>query len=142
MDKITINNVPNQNAIEWCSEYQNYKQKVNDRFNELNSKLSLLDKEKTDIEHAIELLSLNAIDLSKLMKKLKQILRDRRDVKNELDVLDLIRIKLKGHNISVNTNKIYSMRTTEEMFILNDAIEKHVNKWIKNQREGIKNEDN
>ena len=31
---------------------------------------------------------------------------------------------------------------TEEMFILNDVTEKYVNKWIKNQREGIKNEDN
>lgn len=63
----------------------------NKRFNELNKKLSIMDRKKSDIEHYIELKNLDASSGFGIYKKLQQILLERRAIKDEIDCLSQIR---------------------------------------------------
>lgn len=57
---------------------------------ELNSALSKIDREKSDILHYIEFYPLNACQGYKMAKMLKDCLIERRKVKNEAEELDRI----------------------------------------------------
>ena len=61
------------------------------RYQELFKQLSLIDKEKTDLEHYIEFNKLNASEGWKAFKSLQNVLRQRREIKNEIEAIDRIR---------------------------------------------------
>lgn len=50
----------------------------------LNARVGTLDKQVNDHYHVIELLDLSASELSKVMKSLKSLLRERREVKEQV----------------------------------------------------------
>ena len=56
----------------------------------LNEKLSELDKKIVDIEHYLEFYTFNASDGYKLAKRLKDILIERREIKNQIKIIEIL----------------------------------------------------
>lgn len=65
-------------------------QEIVRRKRELNSQLSRVDKEISDIRHYIEFYPLNACRGYEMAKMLKDCLIERREIKNEAEALDRI----------------------------------------------------
>ena len=78
----------------------------------LNEELSNLDKEISDVLHYIEFYKFNAAEGSKLAKLLKTITEKRRDVKNELKLINII----KTHTL----NMVGDGKTTTAIKALDD----------------------
>lgn len=74
-------------GVEWVLEYNNFLDKVNKRKSELEKLQSEYDLKKEDILHYIEMKKCDAIISAKLMKKLKEVMEQRRIVKEELQSL-------------------------------------------------------
>ena len=94
------------------------------RFEELVEHLSDVDKEITDIEHYIEFGKFNCYQGWLCFKMLKNLLQQRRHIKNELQVLSRIK-ECKLQNGSLNSllqnikdikNKVYTPRKFPELF--------------------------
>ena len=62
-------------------------QDINKRVSELSNELSIYDTKQDEILHYIEIHNLDAIKSCKIIKKLKEVRDERRQVKNELDVI-------------------------------------------------------
>lgn len=73
------------------NEMANLFENMDKRYQELLKKLSLIDREKTDLEHYIEFNKLNASEGWKVFKSLQNVLRQRREIKNETEAIDRIR---------------------------------------------------
>ena len=58
--------------------------KIKIQRSELNSHMSSLDKQINDHYHVIELLELNAAELSKITKSLRHLLKKRREAKEQV----------------------------------------------------------
>lgn len=94
------------------------------RYQELFKQLSLIDKEKTDLEHYIEFNKLNASEGWKAFKSLQNILLQRREIKNEIEAIN----KIRGQGISITGlkkvseglaqihNKKYTPRVCTQLF--------------------------
>lgn len=67
------------------------------RRKELNSELSRIDKEISDIRHYIEFYPLSASKGYKMAKMFKDCLVNRREIKNEQEILDRICAMNVGH---------------------------------------------
>lgn len=96
---------------------------IKDRNDELNEKLSNIDKEIVDIQHYIEFGNFNAYQGWVCFKILQNMLRQRRNYKNELEVLRLINdsgICSTASNLSVkisnSKNKNYTARMLDDLF--------------------------
>ena len=105
---------------------------------ELGENLSLVDKKRSDVEHFMEISQdKNASEGYALYKMLREILRERREIKNEIDELDILIkwIREKGiaenhnlgktiteveskiaHNSSEESAKSYRVRVLTEVF--------------------------
>lgn len=79
---------------------------------ELLDKLSFLDCETSDILHMLENGGINAVEISKITKKLSNIRRERRKIKNQIAQIDSISnaVKRAGNPSSV-TAETYELRT-------------------------------
>lgn len=94
------------------------------RKSQLTLELSTADKKKSDIEHYIELYPLSASQGYKASKMLKDCLEERRNIKDELQMIDnAFRMNIgymsKGNarNVLVNTeDKQYKPRVLKELF--------------------------
>lgn len=114
------------NVEDWCEKINEIVGAVNgikNRNNELNDKLSNVDKEIVDIEHYIEFGNFNAYQGWVCFKILQNMLRQRRNYKNELEVLKLIKDSGLGSTasnlstkISESQNKSYSARVFADLF--------------------------
>ncbi len=62
-------------------------QNTDKRLNELNTEQSVIDTKQDEILHYIENHSLNASQSCKIIKELKNIRYERRQIKNEIDVI-------------------------------------------------------
>lgn len=97
---------------------------VKERKKELNSELSRIDKEISDIRHYIEFYPLSASNGYKMAKTLKDHLIKRRGIKNELDVMNRIQMMSvgqvgsgKGRDIIDKVlDKRYTPRVLNELF--------------------------
>ena len=78
------------NSNEIFADLEKLTQEVKLRKLELNSALSKIDKEISDIRHYIEFYPLNACQGYKMAKMLKDCLVERRAVKDEAETLDRI----------------------------------------------------
>lgn len=86
-------------ALEYTNELFNIADTIKEEWTNLHNKLSLTDKKISDIEHYIELsLPLNASQGYNLYKMLKEILCERRNIKNQIDEL------MKIYNLISNVN--------------------------------------
>lgn len=79
-----------QKWINKISDLNGLAKELVDRKNELNQSLSEVDKEIQDCLHYIEFTKLNAAQGYKIYKLLKDRQVNRRSIKNELQVLDII----------------------------------------------------
>lgn len=94
------------------------------RKDELNERLSEIDKKKIDIEHYIEFGRFNAYQGFMCFKMLQNVLQQRRKYKNELEVINLIKncrfdresIVSLSKTVSEIRNKKYSPRILPELF--------------------------
>lgn len=99
-------------------------QESEDRRAELSDKLSNIDKEITDIEHYVELNNLNAYQGFLAYKMLQNRLRERRKIKDEIQVLsqlgsckiDAAMMKDVQEAIKQMENKTYTPRVLTELF--------------------------
>ena len=97
---------------------------IKDRKRELNSELSKVDKEISDIRHYIEFYPLSASKGYEMAKMLKDRLVKRREIKNELDVMNKIQVMSvvqissgKGREIIDKAlDKHYTPRVLSEIF--------------------------
>lgn len=97
---------------------------IKERRTELNHRLSMVDKEICDIRHYIEFYTFNASKGYKLCKMLKDKLIERREIKDELEVINRISLMPvgticngKGKGIIENLqDKQYTPRVLSELF--------------------------
>lgn len=99
-------------------------EEIKDRRSELYTEQSKADKEISDLYHYIEFYSFNASQGYKLAKMLKDRLAKRREVKNELEIINRISLMPvgticngKGKDIIENLqDKQYTPRVLSELF--------------------------
>lgn len=97
---------------------------IRQRRKELNSELSRIDKEISDIRHYIEFYPLSASKGYKMAKMLKDCLVDRREIKNEQEVLNRICMMNVGHigngkgrdDLDKLLDKHYTPRVLSDLF--------------------------
>ena len=70
--------------------------------NELNKRLSELDLEKSDILHYIELEKFNAVKGNKVLNRLREVLEQRRNVKNELTKIQQVHSRVSTYKVVLN----------------------------------------
>lgn len=85
--------------IEETVEFLNNTESI---FKNLESKLSMIDKEQEDLLHELELSNLSGVKMVQLAAKLKQVRKERREIKQEYTTLMLIKNFMKEKN---NINK-------------------------------------
>lgn len=81
------------NLDQFQKDFDNLSQQFRDIKNNkewLNKKLSELDKKITDVEHYLEFYTFNASDGYKLAKGLKDILIERREIKNQMKIIEIL----------------------------------------------------
>ena len=71
-------------------------QKIYAEIQRLGKKHGELEKKKCDIEHYIENYSLNAAEGYRMAKMLQDILRERRDIKNDIQRLNQLKMETVG----------------------------------------------
>lgn len=98
---------------------------ANNRKEELNNELSLVDKELCDILHYIEFCNLNAAQGWKASKMIKERRIKRRSIKNELNVIDIILGKRISETMVDEINKtVHGMdKRTYEPRVLNELFD-------------------
>lgn len=70
---------------------------IRERKKQLGAELSKVDKEITDIKHYIEFYPLSASKGYQMAKLLKDCLIKRREIKNEIEILEKIQVMNVGH---------------------------------------------
>lgn len=66
-------------------------QDIDKRLEKLNNELSIADIKQQEILHYIENHNLNAVDSCKIIKLLKTVREERREIKNEQDVIQSLK---------------------------------------------------
>jgi hypothetical protein len=97
---------------------------VDERFDELSSKLSVVDKKIVDIEHFIEFGKFNCYQGWICFKILQNLLQQRRQYKNEMEVIGKIRgCKIESKEVDILKASIeqikfkkYTPRAFKELF--------------------------
>lgn len=101
-------------------EFNQYLDTIRKRHAELNKELSEYDLEQEDILHFLELETYDAVTMVKVSKRLKEIRQKRREIKNELSMIQAIHARIGNNNLKYTTPNTYSFRTD----ILNDLVKK------------------
>lgn len=94
------------------------------RKRELSTELSKVDKEITDIRHYIEFYPLSASKGYQMAKLMKDCLIKRREIKDEIELLERIQVMTVGHigngkgrdDLCKLTEKHYQPRVLKELF--------------------------
>ena len=124
---LCFRNITDDNINEWLQKINTIMDVMSGsdaRQQELNSKLSEVDKEIVDVEHYIEFGKFNAYQGFMCFKMLQNLLKQRRKYKNEIQVLNLIRqcrfdknsLTALAQTISDIQNKCYTPRAFPELF--------------------------
>lgn len=106
------------------NELESTGRKIRERRHELVTELSNVDKEITDIEHYIEFYSLSASRGYKVSKMLKDCFQRRREIKDEIEMLNRISVMNVGHiangkgrdDLEKIKHKQYTPRVLSELF--------------------------
>ena len=124
---ICFRNILDDNIEEWLSKINTIMDVMSGsdaRQQELNGKLSEIDKEIVDVEHYIEFGKFNAYQGWMCFKMLQNLLKQRRKYKNEMQVLNLIKqcrfdrnsLTALAQTNSDIQNKCYTPRAFPELF--------------------------
>lgn len=106
------------------NELESIGEKIRKHRHELVAELSNVDKEITDIEHYIEFYSLSASRGYKTSKMLKDCLQRRREIKDEIELINRISVMSVGHiangkgrnDLEKIKHKQYTPRVLSELF--------------------------
>jgi sulfur relay (sulfurtransferase) DsrC/TusE family protein len=79
---------------------------INKEHKELLEDIEQMQLEQEDLLHEIELSNLNASEIAKVMKRLKELRKNRRIFKNDLEVLNLVKNFTDKYNNKFITNEI------------------------------------
>lgn len=116
-----------KNIEEWITklrELNGLAYEVNERKKQLVSELKMVEERQQDILHYIEFCSLNACQGYKIYKQLKDVRRERRQIKNELEVVQFILDKKITDTVSQEATDLianiqkrqYEPRVLKELF--------------------------
>ncbi len=86
-------------ALELTEELFDITESIEREWKDLNNRLSIADQKRTDIEHFIENNNLNAAQGYNIYKLLKEVLEERRKIKNQINELRII------YNFTINIQK-------------------------------------
>ena len=125
--ELCFRNIEDDNISDWLDKINKIRDVLSGsdvRQTELSEKLSGIDKEIVDIEHYIEFGKFNAYQGWMCFKMLQNLLKQRRKIKNEQQVLNLIKqCKISGDSIAALAqvisdiqNKCYTPRAFPELF--------------------------
>ena len=111
-------------SVEIFKNLETVSKELKERKQQLTAALSLADRKRTDIEHYIEFYPLSASQGYKAAKMLKDCLEERRNIKNELEIIeDVLRMSIgfigKGKgSVTIQSveNKKYTPRVIKELF--------------------------
>lgn len=129
LDNNTEKVMESENIKRWIDKISNMNGLIKDlkeRKEVLVNQLSELDKEKTDIEHYIEFKRFNAFQGYERSSELKVCMQNRRSIKNELNVINIILDNKFGemvsseiiHKIEGMDNRTYAPRVRHDLFDL------------------------
>ena len=79
-----------QKILDTLVEFKKFGQRLQSRKGELRIELSKLDGKKNDLLHLIEGVCDSDVHFTKIYKELKEVLIDRRIIKNEYEVLQAV----------------------------------------------------
>ena len=118
-------------------------QDIDKRRKELNEEQSVIDKKQDEILHYIENHNTNASQSCRLIKILKEIRFERRQIKNEIEIVD----SLKDNFVDKYKNKFIERDIIQALKDLKDRQEKHSNvkysyKYLTKELEIKDDEDN
>jgi len=110
---------------ELVNDLNNIVNKISDEGNKRSKDLSNIDKELTDVYHYIEFSNFDVVRGYKAYKELQDVLKKRREIKNDLKLLSNLRANIPGldkvneaciiSDIDVN-NQNYTPRVREDLF--------------------------
>jgi len=92
------------NAVEIMDELINKRHQIQERCTYLKHKIEVIRKKELDLNHVTEIYDFNASQMCKLTIMRKEILRERRSYKDEMEELNPLLLVL---NQASNTSKAY-----------------------------------
>lgn len=101
-------------SLEYANELFNLAEDVRLHWKELHNKLSIADQKRSDVEHFIEINpNLNASQGYKAYRLLKEVLEERREIKNQINELHPVLDFVNGSQLVNPTkkNKLYQTIT-------------------------------
>jgi hypothetical protein len=92
-------------------------QDIDKRLEKLNNELSIADIKQQEILHYIENHNLNAVDSCKIIKLLKTVREERREIKNEQDVIQSLKDTFadKYKNKFIEKDLIQALKNLKEL---------------------------
>lgn len=102
----------------YIDEYNEYRNKIKQRLQELSALLSQADLEEQDLLHFLEFEKCDAITMVKTIKELKNIRIKRRVIKNEFEDLQRVSCRL-GKELKTPNEKTYTYKTNVADKLLN-----------------------
>lgn len=84
---------------------------------ELNCELSRCDLALTDALHYLELEKCDAVTMVRTAKLIKELRQDRRGIKDRMEQIDRLMMKVGNPNVLICSKKIYTYRTQ----VMNDV---------------------
>lgn len=98
-------------CYDWRQDYNDYLNRIIEKKTEMYQLLSKKDLEQQDILHFIENEKCSAAKMSKLIKKLKEVRHERREIKNEIDALMEVHCRIGGKELVSKNITTYKYRT-------------------------------
>lgn len=92
-------------------------QEIDKQLSELSNAQSVIDKKQDEILHYIEIHKLNAVDSCKIIKVLKQVRNERRQIKNEIDIMRSVKANFvdKYKNKMIEKDIILALKNLNEL---------------------------
>lgn len=106
-------------ALEYTNDLFNITENIKNEWKGLHNRLSIADKKISDIEHFIEFNNLNAANGYKAYKLLKEVLEERREVKNQIEELRPTLDFINGTHLTDTKKKTILYSNIEKKYNIN-----------------------
>lgn len=97
--------------MNYVGDFNKYCSSLNKRHNELVKALSEVDLEQQDILHFLEFDTYDAVTMMKVTKRLKEVRVKRREIKDELDVIQSILCRIGKAPLAHKPKTMYTYKT-------------------------------
>ncbi len=107
--------------LEFFIKMKNFFEGIDELKKNVKDKIYKLEQERNDLLHKLELVKLNAVELTKLSVELKKVLLERRKYKDELEKINIIKNFADKYNkrliVGDILNLIKNLKELEKSFI-------------------------